>query len=100
MFANEFVKYFQPRAAGLKPTWVSPIGAVEKLVPDGQLTELRRQWLKSGQLLDSDYAIGLDVPGVAGQVVVVAGIQADAAGQPQARMRGFLVVPPEPKSCD
>ncbi len=100
VFANEFVKYFQPRATGLKPTWVSPIGAVEKLVPDGQLTELRRQWLKSGQLLDSDYAIGLDVPGVAGQVVVVAGIQADAAGQPQARMRGFLVVPPEPKSCD
>lgn len=101
IFANEFVRFFRPRAASVKPSWISRISSLETFVPDGNLVELRSKWIASGQLQNSDYAVALDMPDVDGQVLVVGGIQKDeATGSLQARIRGFLLLPVEPQTCD
>lgn len=101
VFANEFVNFFRPRAGSVKTSWVSRVRSLETYVPDGYLIELRRKWIASGQLQDADYAIALDMPDANGQVLVVGGIQKDdATGFMQARIRGFLLLPLEPQTCD
>ncbi len=99
VFANDFVGFLEPHARVLKPAWVTRVGALESRVPDGRFVELRNLWKDSATIQDSDYAVALDIPDAKGKVLVVAGIQPDATGLPQARIRGYLLVPPEPQNC-
>ena len=98
-FAVEFLNLFRPHPAGLSPAWVGRLGTLERLVPDGQLVELRRGWTSAGLMEPGDLVAALE-PGDGGeQVFVIGGIQQSAAGDRQARIRGLLIVPPSPRVC-
>lgn len=99
-FAIEFLKLFQPRPSDLAPAWVGRVATLERYVADGQLIELRRVWTSAGLVNESDVVVALEPRTGGDQVFIIGGVQPSVVNDRQARIRGLLIVPAPPGTCD
>ncbi len=98
-FALEFLKLFQRQPADLSPAWVGRLGTLHRYVADGQLIELRRAWTAAGLMDDNDTVVALEPRTGGDQIFVLGGVQPVPTGGLEARIRGLLAVPPQPRVC-
>jgi pimeloyl-ACP methyl ester carboxylesterase len=97
-FALELIKLFDGNPNELQQTWVGRLAHLDKFLPDGQLTELRREWTSAGYAQDSDFVLTLK-PRPNGEQVVLLGAVQEMAGVRAGRIRGWLILPARPKLC-